>query len=227
VASRNGLYATFMPKPLFGENGSGMHTHMSLFKGDENAFYSADDKYHLSDTARSFIAGVLRHAREMSIVLAQTVNSYKRLVPGYEAPVYVAWSRRNRSALIRVPHYHPGQEKATRAELRCPDPACNPYLAFAVMLQAGLDGIEKGYELEDPMEQNLFDLTYDERKRLGIKSLPGSLGEAIMAAEDSEFMLGALGEHVFNRLLDLKRREWDTYRTQVSPWELDEYLPIL
>ena len=227
VAQRNGLYATFMPKPLYGENGSGMHTHMSLFKDGDNTFYSAEDKYHLSATARSFIAGVLKHASEMSLVLAQTVNSYKRLVPGYEAPVYIAWSRRNRSALIRVPHYHPGQEKATRAELRCPDPACNPYLAFAVMLQAGLDGIEKGYELEDPMEQNLFDLDYDERRRLGIQSLPGSLGEALLAAEDSEFLLKALGEHVFTRLIDLKRREWDSYRTQVSPWELENYLPVL
>jgi len=227
VASRNGLYATFMPKPLFGENGSGMHTHMSLFRDGENVFYDADDQHHLSPTARSFIAGVLRHAKEMSIVLAQTVNSYKRLVPGYEAPVYIGWSRRNRSALIRLPHYHPGQEKATRAELRCPDPACNPYLAFAVMLQAGLDGIEKGYELEAPMEQNLFDLTHDERKRMGIQSLPGSLGEALVAAEDSEFMLKALGEHVFTRLIDLKRAEWDKYRVQISPWELDEYLSVL
>lgn len=227
VASRNGLYATFMPKPLFGENGSGMHVHQSLFTNGDNAFYSADEEYHLSKTARSYVAGVLKHAREMSLVLAQTVNSYKRLVPGYEAPVYVAWSRRNRSALIRVPHYHPGQEKATRFELRCPDPACNPYLAFAVMLHAGLDGIEKGYELEAPMEQNLFDLSHDERKRMGITSLPGSLGEAITVAEESEFMLKALGEHVFTRLIDLKRREWDRYRLQISPWELEEYLPVL
>lgn len=227
VASRNGLYATFMPKPLFGENGSGMHTHMSLFKNGENTFYSAEDKYHLSDVAKSYTAGVLRHAREMSIVFAQTVNSYKRLVPGFEAPVYVAWSRRNRSALIRVPHYHPGQEKATRIELRCPDPACNPYLAFAAMLHAGLDGIEHGYTLDEPMEQNLFDLTYDERKRLGITSLPGSLGEAISAAEDSEFLLKALGEHVFTRLIDLKRSEWDRYRTQVTSWEIDEYLAVM
>ena len=227
VASRNGLYATFMPKPLYGENGSGMHVHQSLFKDGENVFYSADEQYHLSKTARSYVAGVLRHAREMSLVLAQTVNSYKRLVPGFEAPVYVAWSRRNRSALIRVPHYHPGQEKATRFELRCPDPACNPYLAFAVMLHAGLDGIEKGYELEDPMEQNLFDLSHDDRKRLGITSLPGSLGEAIDAAEDSEFLLKALGEHIFTRLIDLKRREWDRYRVQISEWELNEYLSVL
>jgi glutamine synthetase len=227
VASRNGLYATFMPKPLFGENGSGMHTHMSLFQNGDNAFYDSNDEYHLSTTARQFIAGCLRHAKEMSLVLAQTVNSYKRLVPGYEAPVYVAWSRRNRSALIRVPHYHPGQEKATRAELRCPDPACNPYLAFAAMLHAGLNGIEKGYELEAPMEQNLFDIDDAERKRLGIESLPGSLGQAIDAADGSEFLLNALGEHVYDRLLALKRKEWDAYRVQVNPWELERYLSIL
>jgi glutamine synthetase len=227
VASRNNCYATFMPKPLHGENGSGMHVHMSLFQNGDNAFYDADDKHHLSATAKSYIAGILRHAREMSVVLAQTVNSYKRLVPGFEAPVYVAWSQRNRSALIRVPFYHPGQEKATRFELRCPDPTCNPYLAFAVMVHAGLDGIEQGYELEQPMDSNLFDLTHDERKRLGIRSLPGSLGEAITYAEDSEFLLKALGEHVHSRLIGLKRAEWDDYRTQVSPWELDRYLPVL
>ncbi|MCW2974579.1 MAG: glutamine synthetase, type, partial [Thermoleophilia bacterium] len=227
VASRNGLHATFMPKPLHGENGSGMHVHMSLFKDGDNAFFDASDKHHLSGTAKSFIAGVLRHAREMSIVLAQTVNSYKRLVPGFEAPVYVAWSQRNRSALVRVPFYHPGQEKATRFELRCPDPTCNPYLAFAVMVHAGLDGIENGYELEDPMDSNLFDLTHEERKRLGIQNLPGSLGEAINYAEDSEFLLKALGEHVHTRLIGLKRAEWDEYRTQVSPWELERYLPVL
>jgi glutamine synthetase len=227
VAKRNGLYATFMPKPLHGENGSGMHVHMSLFKDGENAFYSSDDKHHLSATAKSFIAGTLRHAREMSLVLAQTVNSYKRLVPGFEAPVYVAWSQRNRSALVRVPHYHPGQEKATRFELRCPDPTCNPYLAFAVMVHAGLNGIEQGYELEDPMDRNLFSLTHDERRRLGIQNLPSSLGEAIAFGEDSEFLLKALGEHVHSRLIDLKRREWDEYRTQISPWELERYLPVL
>ncbi len=227
VASRNNMYATFMPKPLVGENGSGMHTHQSLFKDGVNAFYSADSEYHLSDTARSYIAGILHHAREISLVLAQTVNSYKRLVPGYEAPVYVAWSRRNRSALIRVPHYHPGHEQATRMELRCPDPAANPYLAFAVMLQAGLEGIEKGYELEEPMERNLFDITHEQRRELGIESLPGSLGEAITAAEESEFLLKALGEHVYSRLLELKRREWDEYRLEVTPWELENYLPVM
>ncbi|MEO6867476.1 MAG: glutamine synthetase family protein [Gaiellales bacterium] len=226
IASRNGVYATFMPKPLHGENGSGMHVHMSLFQDGTNTFYDGDDAHFLSGTAKSFIAGVLRHAREMSLVLAQTVNSYKRLVPGFEAPVYVAWSQRNRSALVRVPRYHPGKEQATRFELRCPDPTCNPYLAFAVMLHAGLDGIEKGYELEDPMERNLFNLSHEERRRLGIQSLPGSLGEAIAFADDSEFMLRALGEHVHSRLIDVKRREWDEYSTQISPWEIERYLSV-
>ena len=168
-----GWHATFMPKPLFGENGSGMHTHQSLFKDGRNAFYDADDQYFLSDVGKAFIAGQLKHAREISSVFAQWVNSYKRLVPGYEAPVYCAWSRRNRSALVRVPLYHPGKEQATRMELRCPDPACNPYLTFAALLQAGLEGIEKGYELPEPMEKNLYHLSPDERKRLGIEQLPG------------------------------------------------------
>ena len=158
-AMKYGWHATFMPKPLFGENGSGMHTHQSLFKDGRNAFYDADDQYFLSDVGKAFIAGQLRHAREICSIFAQWVNSYKRLVPGYEAPVYVAWSRRNRSALVRVPLYHPGKEQATRMELRCPDPACNPYLTFAVLLQAGLEGIEKGYELPEPMEKNLYHLS--------------------------------------------------------------------
>ncbi|MHB1382662.1 MAG: glutamine synthetase family protein, partial [Thermoleophilia bacterium] len=159
IAEKYGVYATFMPKPLHGENGNGMHVHQSLFKGDDNAFFDGDDKYYLSADAKGYIAGLLKHASEISIVFAQWVNSYKRLVPGYEAPVYKAWSRRNRSALIRVPMYHTGQEKATRCEFRSPDPACNPYLTFAVMLHAGLDGIEKGYDLEAPMELNLYDLS--------------------------------------------------------------------
>src|ERR1700710_894480 len=162
-AMKYGLHATVMPKPLFGENGSGMHTHQSLFHEGRNAFYDADDQYFLSPTAKAFIAGQLKHAREVSSIFAQWVNSYKRLVPGYEAPVYVAWSRRNRSALVRVPVYHPGKERATRCELRCPDPSCNPYLTFAAMLHAGLDGIENGYELAEPMERNLYDLTHEER----------------------------------------------------------------
>ena len=172
IAAKNGVYATFMPKPIFGENGSGMHTHMSLFTDGRNAFFDEDDKWHLSDVGKAFIAGQLRHAREISAVFAQWVNSYKRLVPGYEAPVYVAWSQRNRSALIRIPLYKPGAEQATRAEIRCPDPACNPYLTFAALLHAGLEGIEQGYELPDPMETNLYHLTAEQRRERGIVSLP-------------------------------------------------------
>src|SRR5660397_61327 len=202
VAQARGLYATFMPKPIFGENGSGMHTHQSLFSGDNNAFFDGNDKFFLSDTAKGYIAGLLRHASEMSVVFAQWVNSYKRLVPGYEAPVYKAWSRRNRSALIRVPMYHPGMEKATRCEFRSPDPACNPYLTFAVMLHAGLEGIEKGYKIEDPMEMNLYDLSDTERSEMGIETLPESLGDAIKNAEGSELMKKALGDHIYSRLLE-------------------------
>src|SRR3954469_10580312 len=226
-ALKNGWHATFMPKPLFGENGSGMHTHQSLFADGTNAFYDADDKYFLSDVGKAFIAGQLRHARELSSIFAQWVNSYKRLVPGYEAPVYSAWSRRNRSALVRVPLYHPGKESATRMELRCPDPACNPYLTFAVLLHAGLEGIEKGYELPEPMEKNLYHLTPDERRRLGIEQLPETLGEAIELTSESELCLRALGEHVFDRYVEIKRSEWEDYRVQVTPWELDRYLSIL
>ena len=226
-AMKYGWHATFMPKPLFGENGSGMHTHQSLFKDGRNAFYDPDDQYFLSDVGKAFIAGQLKHAREISSIFAQWVNSYKRLVPGYEAPVYVAWSRRNRSALVRVPLYHPGKEKATRMELRCPDPACNPYLTFAVLLQAGLEGIEKGYELPEPMEKNLYHLAPDERQRLGIDQLPETLGEAIELTAESELVLRTLGEHMFNRFIEIKRREWDDYRVQVTPWELDRYMSIL
>jgi glutamine synthetase len=227
VAQKHGVYATFMPKPLFGVNGSGMHTHQSLFIGDANAFHDPADQWYLSDVAKSFIAGQLRHAREISLLFAQWVNSYKRLVPGYEAPVYVAWSRRNRSALIRVPLYHPGKERATRAEIRCPDPACNPYLAFAGLLHAGLEGIERGYELPDPMETNLYELTSPERRSLGIESLPESLGEAIATAEESEVVEKTLGTELRDRLISLKRSEWNEYRVQLSAWELEQYLPVL
>ncbi len=227
VAAWNGYYATFMPKPLYGENGSGMHTHMSLFKNGRNQFFDAKDEHHLSDTAKAFIAGVLAHAREMSAVLAQWVNSYKRLVPGFEAPVYVAWSQRNRSALIRIPLYKPGSEQATRAEIRCPDPACNPYLAFAALLHAGLEGVEKGYALPDEMTTNLYRLTEDERKERGIVALPGSLGEATEELASSELMKRALGEHIFPRYVELKRREWNEYRVQVTEWEKEKYLASL
>jgi glutamine synthetase len=216
-----------MPKPLFGENGSGMHTHMSLFTEGRNQFFDEGDPHHLSPKAKAFIAGLLRHARELSAVFAQWVNSYKRLVPGYEAPVYVAWSRRNRSALVRVPLYHPGKERATRMELRCPDPACNPYLTFAALLQAGLEGVEKGYELPEPMEKNLYHLAPDDRRRLGIEQLPETLGEAIELTAESELVLRTLGEHTFNRFIEIKRQEWEDYRVQVTPWELERYLSIL
>jgi len=227
VAARNGVYATFMPKPIFGENGSGMHTHMSLFTDGRNAFFDGDDKWHLSETGKAFIAGQLRHAREISAVFAQWVNSYKRLVPGYEAPVYVAWSQRNRSALIRIPLYKPGSEQATRAEIRCPDPACNPYLTFAALLHAGLEGIEKGYELPPPMETNLYDLTADERARLGIEQLPETLGEAIDELAGSDLARKALGPHIFDRYVELKRKEWDEYRVQLTAWEMEKYLAVL
>jgi glutamine synthetase len=226
-AMKYGFYATFMPKPLYGENGSGMHTHQSLFKEGRNAFYDPDDQFYLSEVAKSFIAGQLKHAREISALFAQWVNSYKRLVPGFEAPVYVAWSRRNRSALIRVPLYHPGNEQATRCEIRSPDPACNPYLCFAVLLQAGLDGIEKGYELPEPMEKNLYHISPDERRRLGIEQLPETLGEAVEIAAESELVLKTLGEHTFTRFVEIKRQEWEDYRSQLSQWEIERYLPIL
>ncbi|MDI6781760.1 MAG: glutamine synthetase family protein [bacterium] len=227
TAQKYGVYATFMPKPIFGQNGSGMHTHQSLFKGNDNVFFDTKDKYHLSDTAKKYIAGQLTHAQEMSCVFAQWTNSYKRLVPGYEAPVYVAWSQRNRSALVRIPLYHPGKEQATRMELRCPDPACNPYLTFATLLHSGLDGIEKGYELPEPMDKNLYHLTPEERDAAGIKMLPGSLGEAIGIAKNSEFVRKALGEHIFPRFIAVKEQEWEEYRIQVTEYELEKYLSIL
>jgi glutamine synthetase len=227
IAAKNGVYATFMPKPLFGENGSGMHTHQSLFTDGRNAFFDADDKWHLSEGGKAFIAGQLRHAREIAAVFAQWVNSYKRLVPGYEAPVYVAWSQRNRSALIRIPLYKPGSEQATRAEIRCPDPACNPYLTFAALLHAGLEGIERGYELPEPMETNLYHLTAEQRRERGIISLPETLGEAIDELAQSELARKALGPHIFDRYVELKRKEWDEYRVQLTRWEMERYLAVL
>jgi len=227
IANQHGVYATFMPKPIFGENGSGMHTHQSLFTGAKNAFFDANDPTHLSKVGKCYIAGLLKHAKEISSILAQWVNSYKRLVPGYEAPVYIAWSQRNRSALVRVPLYKPGKELATRAELRCPDPACNPYLAFAVMLAAGLKGIEECYELPPEMTENLYELTEEERKARGIESLPGSLGEAIAETEKSELVREVLGDHAFERFIWLKKNEWDEFRIQVTQYELEKLLPIL
>ncbi len=227
IAMRHGVYATFMPKPIFGQNGSGMHTHQSLFKDGKNAFFDPSDKYHLSKTAKSYIAGILKHAREFCSITSQWVNSYKRLVPGYEAPVYIAWARRNRSALVRVPMYKPGKEKATRIELRCPDPACNPYLAFAVMLAAGLKGIHEGYELEAPVEEDIYEMSEEARKQHGIQSLPGNLLEAVHATEQSELVRETLGDHIFQKFIANKKIEWDVYRTHVSQFELEKYLPLL
>ena len=227
VAKQHGYHATFMPKPLFGENGSGMHTHQSLFRDGRNQFFDPDDKWHLSEVGKQFIAGQLRHAREISAVFAQWVNSYKRLVPGFEAPVYVAWSLRNRSALIRIPLYKPGSEQATRAELRCPDPACNPYLTFACLLHAGLEGIEQGYDLPEPMETNLYHLTPEQRRERGIVSLPETLGEAIDELSRSELARKALGPHIFDRYVEIKRKEWDEYRVQLTDWEMKKYLAVL
>jgi glutamine synthetase len=227
VASSYGCYATFMPKPIFGQNGSGMHTHQSLFKDGKNAFFDANDKYYLSDVAKKYIAGILKHAPEITAFANQWINSYKRLVPGYEAPVYMAWARRNRSALVRVPLYKPGKEQATRIEFRSPDPACNPYLAFSVMLAAGLEGIEKNYELPEPVEKDIFQLTSEEKMELGIESLPSDLFQAIGKVEESEIVHRALGDHIFNNFITSKKIEWDDYRARVHPYELDKYLSIL
>jgi glutamine synthetase len=227
IAKTYNVHATFMPKPIFGQNGSGMHTHQSLFKGNKNALFDSKDKYFLSDIGKKYIAGVLKHVKEITLVLNQWVNSYKRLVPGYEAPVYVCWARRNRSALVRVPLYKPGKEKATRIELRSPDPACNPYLAFACMLNAGLKGIEDSYELPEPTEIDVYHLTEVERTKMGIDQLPGSLIEAIETAEKSDLMKETLGSHIFNQLMASKRIEWDAYRIKVHPSELELYLPML
>jgi len=227
IALKYGVYATFMPKPVFGINGSGMHVHQSLFKGERNAFFDRDDEYHLSKVAKGYIAGLLKHAPEITAVTSQWVNSYKRLVPGYEAPVYLSWARRNRSDLIRVPEYRPSREKSTRIEFRSPDPACNPYLAFSVMLTAGLEGIEKGYEVPEPIEENVYEMTEEERQRRGIDTLPSSLLEAIQLTEKSELVRKALGDHVFNAFIKNKKIEWDHYRTQVTEYELKRYLPIL
>ena len=226
VAERHELHCTFMPKPLEGANGSGMHTHQSLFRGGENAFVDTADPYGLSKIARHFIAGQLAHARAMIAVLAPTVNSYKRLVPGYEAPVYLSWARVNRSALIRVPRVQPSQPKSTRVELRCPDPSANPYLAFAVMLQAGLDGIRRELEPPDAVEENLYLFDRQMLAKQGVGTLPGSLGEAIGELERDEVIQQALGEHIYERFVEAKRLEWDEYRTHVSRWERDRYLSV-
>ncbi|OPY01859.1 MAG: putative glutamine synthetase 2 [Syntrophorhabdus sp. PtaB.Bin184] len=227
VARKYGVYATFMPKPIFGVNGSGMHVHQSLFKGKKNAFFNEKDKHFLSDVAKWYIAGLLRHAREITLVTSQWVNSYKRLVPGYEAPVYISWARRNRSTLVRVPLYKPGKENATRVEYRSPDPACNPYLAFACMLRAGLEGIRNKYPLPGAVEEDVYDMSAERRKELGIGSLPGSLFEAIELTEGSKLVRDALGDHVFEKLIENKKIEWDRFRAHVSNYEIETYLPVL
>ena len=227
IARKHDVYATFMPKPIFGENGSGMHVHQSLFTGDKNAFHDPNDKYNLSQIAKHYIAGLTHHAPEITAITNQWVNSYKRLVPGYEAPVYVSWARRNRSAMIRVPMYKPGKEKATRIEFRSPDPSCNPYLAFAVMLGAGLSGIENKMEMPEPIEEDIFEMNPAERRAHGITDLPGNLYAAILATEKSEMVREVLGDHIFDKFIENKKIEWDGYRSHVSQYELDKYLSIL
>ncbi len=226
IAHQYGLVATFMPKPYFGMNGSGMHTHQSMvdIKTGKNAFFDKKDKYNLSEIAYHFIGGQLKFSREICGIIAPTVNSYKRLVPGYEAPVYVCWARRNRSSLIRVPEYFPGEEMATRAELRCPDPSCNPYLAFAAMLGAGLEGIEKKIEPPDPVEEDVYEFDDAELAKFYITTLPGSLGEAIEEIEKSSLIEKTLGSFSYRRFLDAKKAEWDEYRLRVSDWEVEKYL---
>jgi glutamine synthetase len=227
IAQQHGLYATFMPKPIFGINGSGMHTHQSLFSIEKgrNAFADPDNKYGLSDLARSYMAGILAHAKGMAAVLAPTVNSYKRLVPGYEAPTYITWGRTNRSALIRVPMISPGKSiEGTRAEVRCPDPSSNTYLAFAVMIAAGLDGVERGLALADPVEESLFEMDASQVTERGIAELPGTLGQAIDELKADAVVCEALGDHVLEHYVEAKTAEWDEYRTQVTQWELDRYL---
>ena len=227
VAQRQGVYATFMPKPVLGVNGSGMHVHMSLFKGNRNAFFDKDAPDHLSETGRCFTAGLLKHAPEITSVCNQWINSYKRLVPGYEAPCYITWARKNRADLIRLPEYKPGQETATRIEIRSPDPACNPYLAFSALLAAGLEGIQKIYKLPPPTEENVFEMSRAKQEQKKIKTLPGSLFEAIQLTERSQLVREALGSHAFNSFIQNKKVEWDRYRTHVTDYELKNYLPIL
>lgn len=233
IARKHGVYATFMPKPIFGINGSGMHVHQSLFtdgsdgKKARNAFFDKNDKHHLSKTAKSYIAGLLKHAKEITSITNQWVNSYKRLIPGYEAPVYICWANMNRSALIRVPKYKPGKENATRIEFRSPDPACNPYLAFSAMLAAGLEGMKKNYTLPQPANDNIYRMTEEERKKAGIESLPDDLLEAIKITEESTLVKECLGRTLFEYFIRNKNMEWNEYKAQVTPYEVNKYLPIL
>jgi len=226
IALKHGYYATFMPKPIFGINGSGMHVHQSLFKGDRNTFFDKNDEHSLSKEAKCYIGGLLKYAPEFVSVTNQLVNSYKRLVPGYEAPVYLSWAHRNRADLIRVPGYKPGQENATRVELRCPDPACNPYLAFSVMLAAGLEGIETKCDIPAPIEENVYEMSEAERERRGIGSLPGNLWDAVQLTSKSDLVRKALGDHVFDSFVQNKKIEWRLYEAQVTEYELGKYLPL-
>jgi glutamine synthetase len=228
VARQFGLYATFMPKPIYGINGSGMHTHMSLgdLASERNLFAEPNDEYGLSDLAKRFAAGLLHHAPGMCAILAPLVNSYKRLVPGYEAPVYISWARVNRSALVRVPKISAGKPQSARIELRCPDPSCNPYLAFAVMLRAGLDGITRRLPVPAAVEENLYEFDAARLARQNVRMLPGSLREALDELERDDLVRDALGPHVYERFVEAKRLEWDDYRTRVSSWEIERYLEI-
>ena len=228
VAQEHGLHATFMPKPIYGINGSGMHTHQSLFDaGGRNAFFDADDRYHLSPLAYNFVAGQMKHARGLAAIVAPTVNSYKRLVPGYEAPVYICWGQVNRSALIRIPRYSNGRDERTRLELRCPDPSCNPYLAYATMLKTGMEGIQQNLTPPPPVEENVYDFSDEKLKEMSIDSLPGSLIEALAELEKDELLRESLGEQIYEAFMRAKKTEGDEYRAQVSQWEIDQYLTLL
>jgi glutamine synthetase len=228
IAQMHNLHATFMPKPIMGKAGSGMHVHQSLFdiKAKANAFYDKDEKYNLSKIAYSFIAGQIKHIKAMCAILCPTVNSYKRLVSGYEAPVYVTWAAMNRSALLRVPKWFRAKSEAARIELRCPDPACNPYLAFAVMLKAGLDGVKNNLTPPEPVEENIYSLDDESRVQKNIGTLPTSLLEALDELKKDNILRETLGEHLFERYIDVKTKEWDEFKKQVTSWEIDTYLDI-
>ena len=228
VAQDHGLHATFMPKPIYGINGSGMHTHQSLFDAEgRNAFFGADDPYRLSPLAYHFLAGQMKHAKALAAIVAPTVNSYKRLVPGYEAPVYICWGQINRSALIRIPRYSNGRDERSRMELRCPDPSCNPYLAYAAMLRTGLEGIRQKLTPPPPVEENVYDFGDEQLCEKSIESLPGSLVEALGELERDEVLRETLGEHLYEAFMRAKMTEWDQYSIQVTPWEIEQYLPLL
>ena len=223
TAESKGYYASFMPKPMFGKAGSGMHIHQSLFEGKKNIFFDKDGEYYLSETAKSYIAGVLKYAKEITGICNQHINSYKRLIPGYEAPVYISWSNSNRSALIRVPAYGGGSENGTRIEFRSPDPSCNPYLAFSVMLEAGMDGIENRLKVEEPLTENIYEYSGDKE----LQTLPCDLFESIQYMKQSDLVKEAIGEHVFSRFINLKERDWKEYSIQVTQFEIDTLFPLL